>query len=247
MSYLRLGVNLDHVATLRNARGEGHPDPVRAAKVALAGGADGITVHLREDRRHIRDEDVRRLRDEIPAPLNFEMAASQEMLAIAREIGPASVCIVPERRQEITTEGGLDAAAQAEALTPMVTALKQIGARISLFVEPEQRQLEAARAVGADAVELHTGRYSNLTDQEQIQELRRIEAAAEAGQALGLEIHAGHGLRFDNVAGIAAIAPIRELNIGHFLVGEALFCGLEAAVTRMRQIMTRARETVGAA
>lgn len=238
---LRLGVNIDHVATIRNARGGGHPDPVRAAILAVEAGADGITAHLREDRRHISDHDIARLAAEVDRPLNLEMAATQEMLAIALKHRPHAACIVPERRQERTTEGGLDAAGQREHLAPIVGALNDAGIRVSLFIEPDTRQLEAARALGAAVVELHTGRYCHLEGDARDRELGRLIGAARDGDALGLEIHAGHGLRFDNVGPVAAIPQVRELNIGHFLIGEAVFMGLSEAIARMRLAMAQAR------
>lgn len=238
---LRLGVNIDHVATIRNARGGSHPDPVRAAILAVEAGADGITAHLREDRRHISDHDIARLAAEVDRPLNLEMAATDEMLAIALKHRPHAACIVPERRQERTTEGGLDAAGQHSLLAPIVGALNDAGIRVSLFIEPDARQLEAARGLGAAVVELHTGRYCHLEAAARDQELARLARAAQDGNAMGLEIHAGHGLRFDNVGPVAAIPQMRELNIGHFLIGEAVFIGLSEAIARMRLAMAQAR------
>ncbi|MFN4278491.1 MAG: pyridoxine 5'-phosphate synthase [Ferrovibrio sp.] len=238
---LRLGVNIDHVATIRNARGGRHPDPVRAAKQAAAAGADGITAHLREDRRHISDNDIDRLMAEIDLPLNLEMAATDEMLAIALRHRPHASCIVPERREERTTEGGLDAAGQYDHLAPMVERLSAAGIRVSLFIEPSERQLDAAKKLGAPVVELHTGRYCETEGEAQTVELRRIEKAAAHAQAIGLECHAGHGLSFDTVAPVAAIPTIVELNIGHFLIGEAIFSGLDSAIRRMRALMNDAR------
>ena len=237
----RLGMNVDHVATVRNARGADHPDPVRAALEAAAAGADGITAHLREDRRHIRDGDVRRLRDELPVPLNLEMAPSAEMAGIASDVAPHAVCLVPERREELTTEGGLDVAGIASGLEPIVARLRERGIRVSMFIEPDRRQIEASQRIGAPVVELHTGRYCGLSGEAGTAELERIREAAEFAAALGLEPHAGHGLTFGNVGPIAAIRPIAELNIGHFLVGEAIFTGLGEAVRTMRGIMDRAR------
>jgi pyridoxine 5-phosphate synthase len=242
---LRLGVNIDHVATIRNARGGRHPDPVRAAKLAAAAGADGITAHLREDRRHISDHDIDRLSAEIDLPLNLEMAATGEMLAIALKHRPHAACIVPEKREEQTTEGGIDAARQHNHLAPFVRSLGQAHIRVSLFVEPDTRQLEAAKSLGAPVVELHTGAYceaaahgdAHLRDHH----LRAIRDAARYGAELGLEVHAGHGLGFDTVGAVAAISEILELNIGHFLVGEAIFSGLDAAIRRMRALMDEAR------
>lgn len=238
---LRLGVNIDHVATVRNARGSGYPDPVRAALVAAEAGADGITAHLREDRRHITDEDIARLSAELPVPLNLEMAATEEMLAIALRHSPHAACIVPEKREERTTEGGLDAAGQFEALRPFVARLGEAGVRVSLFIEPEERQLDAALRLDAPVVEFHTGRYAELAGADQAGELRRIADAAALAAKNGIEPHAGHGLTFDNVAPIAAIPQLKELNIGHFLVGEAMFVGLGEAVRRMRALMDAAR------
>lgn len=242
---LRLGVNIDHVATLRNARGTAHPDPVQAAALAAAAGADGITAHLREDRRHIRDRDIERLRAEIALPLNMEMAATAEMVAIALRLRPHAVCVVPEKREERTTEGGLDVAGHREALRPLLTPLIEAGIRVSLFVEPDPRQLDAARALGAPVVELHTGAYCEVEGDARAAELARIVAAAAHAEAVGLECHAGHGLTFDSVAPVAAIPSIVELNIGHFLIGESIFTGLEAAIRHMRARMDAARATLG--
>jgi pyridoxine 5-phosphate synthase len=244
---LRLGVNIDHVATIRNARGGAHPDPVRAARVAAAAGADGITAHLREDRRHISDDDIRRLRDEIDLPLNLEMAATEEMLAIARAHLPHASCIVPEKRAERTTEGGLDVAGGGARLARIVRALGDSGIRVSLFVEPERSALEAASAIGAPVVELHTGAYCEARGAARANELARIAEAARIADSLGLECHAGHGLSFETVGPIAQIATIVELNIGHFLVGEAIFGGLDSAIKRMRALMDKARAESGAA
>ncbi len=237
MTPLRLGVNLDHVATVRNARGGAHPDPLEAARVAVAAGADGITVHLREDRRHIRDADVDRIRAAIGVPLNLEMAATEEMVALAGRVRPHASCLVPERRQEVTTEGGLDVAGQQSALGPAVAALARAGVRVSLFIDPDPAQLRAAAALGAPVVELHTGAYAEGRPGE----LDRLRAAAALTATLGLECHAGHGLTFDNVGAIAALPAIREINIGHFLIGEAVFVGLEASIAGMRRRMTAAR------
>lgn len=233
---LRLGVNLDHVATLRNARGTPYPDPIRAAHLALEAGADGITLHLREDRRHVRDDDIRRARA-LPAPLNMEMAATDEMVGIATTIRPHASCLVPERRAEITTEGGLDAAGNSGTLAPRIARLREAGIRVSLFVDPDFRQLDAAAALGAPVVELHTGAYAEGKPGE----LDRLAAAAHRATELGLEVHAGHGLTYGNVGPIAAIPEIRELNIGHFIVGEAVFVGLAEAIRRMRALMDAAR------
>ncbi|MEP9359287.1 pyridoxine 5'-phosphate synthase [Sphingomonas sp. KR3-1] len=238
---LRLGVNIDHVATVRNARGSGYPDPVRAALRAVEAGADGITAHLREDRRHITDDDIARLVDQLTVPLNLEMAATQEMLAIALRHRPHAVCIVPEKREERTTEGGLDAAGLHNHLAPMVEQLRANGSRVSLFIEPDARQIDAALRLGAPVVELHTGRYCELAEGEREAELRRIADAAALAVKAGLEPHAGHGLTFDNVIPIAAIPQIMELNIGHFLIGEAIFDGLAPVIQRMRALMDAAR------
>jgi pyridoxine 5-phosphate synthase len=241
LPHLRLGVNIDHVATIRNARGGLHPDPVRAARLAEEAGADGITAHLREDRRHITDQDIARLAAEITLPLNLEMAATEEMLAIALRHKPHAACIVPERRAERTTEGGLDAAGQHNHLAPMVRALAAAGIRVSLFVAPDIRQLDAAKALGAPVVELHTGAYCEAEGAARAAELRRLKEAAAHAASLGLETHAGHGLSYDTVAPIAAIPTVVELNIGHFLIGEAIFGGLHSAIVRMRAVMDRAR------
>jgi len=238
---LRLGVNIDHVATIRNARGGMHPDPLRAAEAAAAAGADGITAHLREDRRHITDGDIERLMAEIALPLNLEMAATQEMLSIALAHRPHAACIVPEKREERTTEGGLDAAGQFETLRPFVEQLGAAGIRVSLFIEPSERQVDAALRLGAPVVEFHTGRFAHVSGEEQVIELKRITDAAALAAKNGIEPHAGHGLTFDNVAPIAAIPQLAELNIGHFLIGEAIFTGLEASVARMRSMMDAAR------
>ena len=238
---LRLGVNIDHVATVRNARGSGYPDPVRAARLAADAGADGITAHLREDRRHITDSDIERLSAELSIPLNLEMAATHEMLAIALRHRPHAACIVPERREERTTEGGLDAAGQVEHLGPIVAALRDNGTRVSLFIEPDARQIDAAVRLGAPVIELHTGRYCDLEGAERTAELRRLSDAAALAARHGIEVHAGHGLTFDNVAPIAAIAEVMELNIGHFLIGESIFIGLDAAIRRMRAAMDQAK------
>ena len=239
--HLRLGVNIDHVATIRNARGGDHPDPVRAAFAAAAAGADGITAHLREDRRHIRDNDISRLMEKLTVPLNLEMAATEEMLEIALRHRPHAACIVPEKREERTTEGGLDAAGQDNHLLPFVARLGDAGIRVSLFIEPDARQVAAAVRLGVPVVEFHTGRYAHLDGEERAEELRRIADAAALAAKNGIEPHAGHGLSFDNVAPIAAIPQLRELNIGHFLVGEAIFTGFEASVHRMRALMDAAR------
>lgn len=242
---LRLGVNIDHVATIRNARGGAHPDPVRAAELAMIAGADGITAHLRGDRRHIRDDDMRRLKAEIPLPLNFEMAASAEMHMLVTEIRPHACCIVPENREEKTTEGGLDVAGQESFIAPFVASLSDLGVRVSLFVDPEERQIEAARRVGAPVVEIHTGAYheavASTTNKLIMRELELVRKAAAFAHSIGLETHAGHGLTFQNVQPIAAIPEIVELNIGHFLVGEAVFTGLAESVKEMKRLMQDAR------
>ncbi len=239
--HLRLGVNIDHVATIRNARGGDHPDPVRAAYAAAEAGADGITAHLREDRRHITDADIDRLTEALDIPLNLEMAATDEMLDIALRHTPHAACIVPEKREERTTEGGLDAAAGHNHLAPFVAALKNANIRVSLFIEPDPAQVEAAIRLGAPVVEFHTGRYANLDGEGRAEELKRIADAAALAAKNGIEPHAGHGLTFDNVTAVAAIPQLAELNIGHFLVGEAIFVGLEASVRRMRDLMDEAR------
>ena len=238
---LRLGVNIDHVATIRNARGGEHPDPVRAAHAAARAGADGITAHLREDRRHITDRDLDRLMAEIDLPLNLEMAATPEMLAIALAHRPHAACIVPEKREERTTEGGLDAAGQFATLQPFVDQLTAAGIRVSLFIEPSERQVDAALRLAAPVVEYHTGRFAHGTGEDAVRELKRIADAAALAAKNGIEPHAGHGLTFANVAPVAAIPQIAELNIGHFLIGEAIFIGLEESVKRMRALMDQAR------
>ncbi len=244
-SFLRLGVNIDHVATIRNARGGLHPDPVRAAHLAAKAGADGITAHLREDRRHISDHDIARLSREIDQPLNLEMAATPEMLEIALRHKPHAACFVPEKREERTTEGGLDAAGGHNHLAAYVGKLADAGIRVSLFIEPDRRQLDAAVSLGAPVVELHTGTYCDAHNAGDLDlraaELARIVDAAAYAEAAGLECHAGHGLSFDSVADVAAIDSLVELNIGHFLIGEAIFSGLESAVRQMRVLMDRAR------
>ncbi len=246
MQPLRLGVNIDHVATIRNARGGMHPDPIRAAKMAAAAGADGITAHLREDRRHISDSDIDRLMAEIDLPLNLEMAATEEMLAIALRHKPHACCIVPERREERTTEGGLDAAAQHNHLAPIIAKLRDAGIRVSLFIEPSPVQLAVAKAMGAPVVELHTGRYCEMeSGAAREAELLRLQKAAQHAAELGLECHAGHGLSFETVGPVAAIPSVVELNIGHFLIGEAIFGGLDGAIRRMRGLMDRARGGLG--
>jgi pyridoxine 5-phosphate synthase len=244
-SNLRLGVNVDHVATVRNARGGWHPDPVRAAKIAIEAGADGITAHLREDRRHIRDDDIARLKAEITKPLNFEMAATDEMVAIAVKTRPHAACLVPERREERTTEGGLDVAGQQSSLAPRVAKLRDAGIRVSLFIAAEPRQIQAAVSIGAPVIEIHTGAWCDaLADQRMSAaqaEWQRIRHGAQLANRLGLEVHAGHGLNFATAEAIAALPEILELNIGHFLIGEAIFSGLAQAVRTMREAMNRGR------
>lgn len=251
-SDLRLGVNIDHVATIRNARGGGHPDPVRAARAAAQAGADSIVAHLREDRRHIGDDDLNRLMAALDLPLTLEMAATDEMLEIAMRHRPETVCMVPERREERTTEGGLDVAAGHNHLARFVDMLSGTRVIVSMFIEPDPRQLDASRFIGAPAVELHTGAYCDAVvagdDKLAARELARIAEAASYGVEIGLEVHAGHGLTFDTVGPVAAIEEIVELNIGHFLIGEAIFGGLESAIIRMRSLMDTARaEAAGSA
>lgn len=245
VAYQRLGVNIDHVATIRNARGGRHPDPLRAAHLAIEAGADGITAHLREDRRHISDMDIARLKAELTRPLNFEMAATGEMLAIALKHIPHACCLVPEKREERTTEGGLDVIGAAAHLAPVIDTLKSAGIRVSLFIEPDLRAVEASAMLGAQVVELHTGRYCEMALGEDapavLHETDRIGRAAAAATAAGLEVHAGHGLTFNSVGPIARVPEIVELNIGHFLIGEAIFDGLHSAVKRMRVLMDDAR------
>jgi pyridoxine 5-phosphate synthase len=238
---LRLGVNIDHVATIRNARGGAHPDPVRAALAAAEAGADGITAHLREDRRHITDADIDALMARLRIPLNLEMAATEEMLRIALAHRPHAACIVPEKREERTTEGGLDAAGQHNHLAYFVDKLGAANIRVSLFIEPDPAQIEAAVRLGAPVVEFHTGRYAHVEGEARAAELRRIADAAALAVKNGIEPHAGHGLSFDNVQPVAAIPQLAELNIGHFLIGEAIFTGLDASVRRMRALMDEAR------
>lgn len=237
---LRLGVNIDHVATVRNARGGAHPDPVRAALAAETAGADGITAHLREDRRHIRDADMFALKQAISVPLNFEMAATDEMVDIVLEVRPNAACIVPERREEVTTEGGLAVAGREAQLGPLFTRIRDAGIRLSLFIEASDTEIRAAANMGADIIELHTGRYCHDVAGRP-DELKRIIRAAELADSLGLECHAGHGLDFDTVGPIAGIPQMHELNIGHFLMGEAMFRGLEPAIGEMRRLMQVAR------
>ncbi len=252
MSRLRLGVNIDHVATIRNARGETYPDPARAAEVAIAAGADGITAHLREDRRHISDSDI----DALAAltkrrgrPLNFEMAVTDEMLAIALRHKPRAACLVPERREEVTTEGGLNVAGEHNRVAPVVARLKEAGVRVSLFIEPDERQIAAAAAVGAQVVELHTGAYCMAVRERRPEAeplYRRLREGAAQSAGLGLEVHAGHGIDYETVTAVAAIPELAELNIGHFLIGEAIFTGLDAAIRRMRALMDAARDEAAA-
>lgn len=238
---LRLGVNIDHVATIRNARGGGHPAPARAARIVAQAGGDGITVHLREDRRHIRDEDIEEVLAATGLPLNLEMAATDEMLEIALRHRPHAACIVPERREERTTEGGLDAAGQHNRLAPIVARLSDAGVRVSLFIAPEPHQIEAAMKLGAPVVEFHTGEYAHAEGPQVAVELKRIADMAALAAKNGIEPHAGHGLTYENVQPIAAIPQLAELNIGHYLIGEAIFCGLEASVRRMRELMDEVR------
>ena len=246
-SPLRLGVNIDHVATIRNARGGQHPDPVRAAEMAAKAGADGITAHLREDRRHISDGDIDRLMGAITLPLNLEMAATDEMLAIALRHRPHACCLVPERREELTTEGGLDAAAQHNHLAPYVGQLVDAGIRVSLFVNPDRIQLAVAKAMGAQVVELHTGAFCDAVNEGRAEdaasELERLRVAAREGREMGLEMHAGHGITFESVGAVASIPEFVELNIGHFLIGEAIFGGLDSTIRRMRALMDQARSS----
>jgi pyridoxine 5-phosphate synthase len=244
-SPLRLGVNVDHVATIRNARGGRHPDPVRAAKLAIAAGADGITAHLREDRRHIRDDDMARLKAEISKPLNFEMAATNEMASAALAIRPHAVCIVPEKRSERTTEGGLDVVGHREQLEPVIHDLKHAGIRVSLFIAPHRAQIETAAELGAPVIELHTGAWCDALSEHREAEARgeweQLKAGAELAHSIGLEVHAGHGLDYASAETIAALPQVVELNIGHFLVGEAVFEGLEQSIKLMRAAMDRGR------
>lgn len=240
---LRLGVNIDHVATVRNARGGVHPDPVRAAVLAEQAGADGITAHLREDRRHIRDADIADIKAALTIPLNFEMAATEEMVAIALATRPRAACIVPERREEVTTEGGLAVAGRENELIWHLAAIKEAGIRLSLFIEPNPEEIRAAATVGADIVELHVGRYCE-DKAGRPTELLRIQQAAAFAEDLGIECHAGHGLDYDTVAAIAAIPQMRELNIGHFLMGESMFVGMPAALAEMRRLMIQARSAI---
>ena len=244
-AHLRLGVNIDHVATIRNARGGRHPDPLRAAHLAIEAGADGVTAHLREDRRHISDADIARLKNELTRPLNLEMAATGEMLAIALRHVPHACCLVPEKREEKTTEGGLDVVRGENHLRHFVEELKGAGIRVSLFIEADSKAIEAAARLGAQVVELHTGAYCERALDDDApgvaRELARLEQAAEAAAAAGIEVHAGHGLTFNTVGAVARLAPVVELNIGHFLIGEAIFSGLRPTIERMRALMQQAR------
>jgi pyridoxine 5-phosphate synthase len=245
MNRLLLSVNVDHVATLRNARGGRFPDPVDAARAAVEAGADGVTVHLREDRRHIRDRDVERIRAEIPAPLNFEMAATDEMVGIATRLRPPACCLVPEKRQELTTEGGLDVPRAGAGLAAAVRRLAGAGIRVSIFVEADPAQIEATARIGAAAVELHTGPYAEAEPAARAPHLARLRAGAAAARAAGLECHAGHGLAYDSVGAVAAIPEVSEVSIGHFLIAQSLFEGLPAAVSRMVSLIAEARRTTG--
>ena len=242
---LRLGVNIDHVATVRNARGSAYPDPIRAAKLAEDAGADGITAHLREDRRHISDEDIERLMDTLTLPLNFEMAATEEMQAIALRHKPHAVCIVPEKREERTTEGGLEVAKDENRLAQFIAPLRDAGCRVSIFIAADARQIDAAHKIGAQVIELHTGSYCDFHAEERFEErdaeLARLREMSAYAHSLGLEVHAGHGLTYDTVGPVAAFPEVRELNIGHFIVGEAIFLGLKPAIAEMRRIMDAAR------
>ena len=238
---IRLGVNIDHVATVRNARGGFHPDPLRAALLAEEAGADGITAHLREDRRHIDDEDIERLMANISIPLNFEMAATEEMLKIASRLKPASACIVPEKREELTTEGGLDVISGYDNLKVYIGKLKQAGVSVSLFIDPDLDQIKASKELGADKVELHTGSYVDAEGKNQEDELERLRAGAKYCGEINLEVHAGHGLNYDTVEAVAKIPEFTEFNIGHFLMGEAIFVGLEETILKMRELMDKAR------
>lgn len=242
---LRLGINIDHVATVRNARGGDTPDPARAAKLAQAAGADGITAHLREDRRHITDADIEKIMDVIDIPLNFEMAATDEMQAIALRHKPHAVCIVPEKREERTTEGGLEVAREENRIAHFIAPLRDAGCRVSIFIAADQRQIEAAARIGAPVVELHTGAYCDAHAEGRFEardaEFEKLKAMAAHALDLGLEVHAGHGLTYDTVKPIAALPEVMELNIGHFLIGEAIFSGLDSSIRRMRSLMDEAR------
>ncbi len=244
-NHLRLGVNIDHVATVRNARGGDYPDPLRAAKIAEEAGADGITAHLREDRRHISDADIDGLMEVLDVPLNFEMAATDEMQAIALRHKPHAVCIVPEKREEKTTEGGLEVAREENKLAHFIAPLRDVGCRVSIFIAADQRQIEAANRIGAEVIELHTGAYCDAHAEgrfaERDLELERLRSMATFAHTLGLEVHAGHGLTYDTVKPVAAFPEVRELNIGHFLIGESIFRGLGPAIAEMRSLMDEAR------
>ncbi|CAD0186433.1 Pyridoxine 5'-phosphate synthase [Ruegeria sp. THAF57] len=246
-NHLRLGVNIDHVATIRNARGGAYPDPMRAAKLAEEAGADGITAHLREDRRHIVDADIEALMDALTVPLNFEMAATPEMQKIALRHKPHAVCIVPEKREERTTEGGLEVAREENKLAHFIAPLRDVGCRVSIFIAADQRQIEAAHRIGAEVIELHTGAYCDAFAEghmdEANRELESLREMSAFAHSLGLEVHAGHGLTYDTVKPIAAFPEVRELNIGHFLIGEAIFRGLTPAIAEMRRLMDEARST----
>ncbi|WP_171241361.1 pyridoxine 5'-phosphate synthase [Ruegeria sp. HKCCA5491] len=246
-NHLRLGVNIDHVATIRNARGGAYPDPMRAAKLAEEAGADGITAHLREDRRHIVDADIEALMDALTVPLNFEMAATPEMQKIALRHKPHAVCIVPEKREERTTEGGLEVAREENKLAHFIAPLRDVGCRVSIFIAADQRQIEAAHRIGAEVIELHTGAYCDAFAEghmdEANRELESLREMSAFAHSLGLEVHAGHGLTYDTVQPIAAFPEVRELNIGHFLIGEAIFRGLTPAIAEMRRMMDEARST----
>ena len=246
---LRLGVNIDHVATIRNARGGAHPDPMRAAEIAAAAGADGITMHLREDRRHIRDADLEAIRAACDLPINLEMAATEEMTDIACRFRPHAACLVPEKREERTTEGGLDVAGLHNQIAPVVSRLLEAGARVSLFIEPDPVQIAVAEVLKAPVVEFHTGKYAELWieggAEAAADELERLKRAATEARKRGIEPHAGHGLTFDNVGPVAAIPELAELNIGHFIIGEAIFIGLDAAIREMRRLMDGARSKAG--
>jgi len=242
---IRLGVNIDHVATIRNARGGHHPDPVKAALLAVDAGADGITAHLREDRRHISDRDIDLLMAKLTVPLNLEMAATGEMLNIAVSHQPASACIVPEKRQELTTEGGLDVVGGFDHLAEYVAKLQGAAISVSLFIDPDEGQIRAAKKIGADKVELHTGAYADATDGRRAAELNRLRKGAALCEMLDMEVHAGHGLNYDSVEDIAAIAQFTEFNIGHFLIGEAIFTGLADSIRKMKTLMDRGRRRCG--
>ena len=245
INQIRLGVNIDHVATIRNARGGLHPDPVKAALLAVAAGADGITAHLREDRRHISDRDIDRLMADLTVPLNLEMAATEEMLDIAPNHQPASACIVPEKREELTTEGGLDVVGGHEHLSSFVQRLREAGISVSLFIDPDEAQIRASKEIGADKVELHTGSYVEKSGAARAAELDRLRRGAELCESLGMEVHAGHGLTYDTVIPMAAIPQFTEFNIGHFLIGEAIFTGLEDSIQKMKGLMEQGRASCG--